>query len=55
MLDRFSEEQKKKTRHVVNGRNVTHGSRVARTRLDLLTIRNGLANTKADKVIPGEC
>jgi len=55
MLDRSSEEQKKITRHVINGRNVTHGSRVARTRLDLLTIRKGLASTEADKVIPGEC
>jgi len=54
MLDRSSKEQKK-TYHVINGRNITHGGRVAGTRLDLLPIRNGLANTEADEVIPGDC
>ena len=54
MLDRSSKEQKK-TYHVINGRNITHGSRVAGTRLDLLPICNGLANTEPDEVIPGDC
>jgi len=41
------------TYHVVNGRDVTNGGGIARTCLDLLTIRKGLANTEADEVVPG--
>lgn len=38
-------------RHVVDTRNVTHRRRVARATLNLLSIRDGLADAKADEVV----
>jgi len=48
-----SQKSRTRTYHVIDGRNVTYGGRVARTCLDLFTIRKGLANTEADEVVPG--
>lgn len=41
-----------RTDHIINGRYVTHWGRVARTRLDLHTVGNGLSGTVVDKVVP---
>lgn len=38
-------------RHVVDRGEITHGGRVARARLDLITIGNGLTNAVVDKVV----
>ena len=46
---------RKKVYHVINGRDITHRSGVARASLDLQTIRDGLSNTEVDEVIPEEC
>ena len=50
-----SQTKGRKTYHVFNGRNITHGSRVARTCLDLFTVRKGLADTEVDEVVPEVC
>jgi len=41
--------------HLINGRNITHGNRVARTCPNLFTVRKGLANTGVDEVVPKRC
>jgi len=38
-------------RHVIGGRDITHGGWVTRTLLDLEAIGDGLANTEADEVV----
>jgi hypothetical protein len=44
-----------RTYHVIDRRNIAHRGGVARTRLDLLTIGKGLANTITNEVIPEVC
>ena len=41
-----------RTYHVINGWDVAHRGGVTRSRLDLLAIAKGLADTEVDKVVP---
>lgn len=48
-----SEGQETRTHHVVNGRDIAHWGGVARSLLDLLTVREGFTETDVDKVVSG--
>ena len=53
-LDRISTGGQGGTCHVINGWDITHRCGVTRTRLNLIAIGEGLADTVVDKVIPGQ-